>query len=488
MKILSPPLPRSEHGLSGHIVPFIGGFLLAIGIWDPSVFGLWGSFYFVGARAALAIVWYGVQLYTGASYMANMLRAIFGHYYTDIPNHIPASVGITSSGMLAFFLFWLLHFGFCFFRPYQLKKFFWFKGFIIFPAVFGLFIFCMVNTHGKIGGALPTATYTGGMGWFFMHAINSGMGNSATLITNQPDIARWSKTKLGATTATIVQPVAVTVSATFGILATAAINNAWGLSLWNPWDLLDAIMDRYWSGGARFAIFLCALTWTASILGTNIAANMIPFGADSAMLWPRYIDMKRGFFIVEFLGFAICPWKILASAATFTTFLSGYGLFMASVVAIMVADYFFINNGNVFVPFLYDPSKTNPHYYYHRGWNVQALIAYIVGIALPFPGFCWSLGATGVSPGGQHMFEMGWILSFFTSLAVYTALCKIWPTKTQKLIKEQGLGWEVIGKIQEDIERELTGEEGVAEAVEVGDQEEDPNKGTKDITVAEKAF
>ena len=26
-----------------------------------SVFGLWGSFYFVGARAALAIVWYGVQ-------------------------------------------------------------------------------------------------------------------------------------------------------------------------------------------------------------------------------------------------------------------------------------------------------------------------------------------------------------------------------------------------------------------------------------------
>ena len=26
-----------------------------------SVFGMWGSYYFVGARAALAIVWYGVQ-------------------------------------------------------------------------------------------------------------------------------------------------------------------------------------------------------------------------------------------------------------------------------------------------------------------------------------------------------------------------------------------------------------------------------------------
>lgn len=65
---------------------------------------------------------------------------------------------------------------------------------------------------------------------------------------------------------------------------------------------------------------------------------MISFGSDAAMLFPRYIDMKRGFFIVEFLAFAIAPWKILASASVFTTFLSGYGLFMASVAAIMIAD------------------------------------------------------------------------------------------------------------------------------------------------------
>lgn len=62
-----------------------------------SVFGMYGAYYFVGVRAALAIIWYGVQLYSGASLLANMLRAVFGHNYTDIPNHIPASVGIVSS-------------------------------------------------------------------------------------------------------------------------------------------------------------------------------------------------------------------------------------------------------------------------------------------------------------------------------------------------------------------------------------------------------
>lgn len=106
----------------------------------------------------------------------------------------------------------------------------------------------------------------------------------------------------------------------------------------NPWDLLDAIQDHHDGSGARFALFLAAFCWTVSILGTNIATNMISFGSDVALLWPRYIDMRRGFFIAQVLGYAIVPWKILASATIFTTFLSGYGLFMASVVGIMIAE------------------------------------------------------------------------------------------------------------------------------------------------------
>lgn len=286
--------------------------------------------------------------------MSNILRCIFGHNFTDIPNHIPESVGITTSGMLAFFLFWLVHFPFCAFRPYQLKAFFWFKSIIVLPAVWGLFIFCMVNTKGNIG-SVYSSSIKGSKGWFIMYAINSGIGNTATLITNQPDIARWSKTKTGAQWSQLVtQPLSVTLSAALGILATAAINNSWGLEtpLWNPWDLLGATLDRYWSASTRFAVFLSAFTWMVSILGTNIAANMIPFGADSSMLFPKYITIPRGQFIVEFLAFAICPWKILASASVFTTFLSGYGLFMASVVAIMVCDCKFSNSRRSFGGFV----------------------------------------------------------------------------------------------------------------------------------------
>ena len=57
------------------------------------------------------------------------------------------------------------------------------------PAIWGLFIFCMVNTGGNIGLAhldeTSAASGANGWGWFFVYAINSGMGNTATLITNQ---------------------------------------------------------------------------------------------------------------------------------------------------------------------------------------------------------------------------------------------------------------------------------------------------------------
>lgn len=114
---------------------------------------------------------------------------------------------------------------------------------------------------------------------------------------------------------------------------------------------------------------------------------------------------------------------------------------MASVVAVMVADYFLLSKGNIFISHCYDGSRTNEHYYYHKGWNVQAVIAYLCGIALPFAGFVGSLGAN-VSAAATDLGHLGWLISFFTSLIVYYAICLVWPTRNQRLIKQMGLGWE----------------------------------------------
>jgi NCS1 family nucleobase:cation symporter-1 len=102
---------------------------------------------------------------------------------------------------------------------------------------------------------------------------------------------------------------------------------------------------------------------------------------------------------------------------------------------------YLLTRGNVFIGHLYNGKKTNPHYYYTMGWNIQGVIAYLCGIALPFPGFVGTLGPT-VSAGATDLGRLGWLLSFTVSFVVYYVLCLIWPTKNQKLIKEMGLGWE----------------------------------------------
>lgn len=171
----------------------------------------------------------------------------------------------------------------------------------------------------------------------------------------------------------VANPISVTLAATLGILSTSAINNAWGLALWNPWDLLLEIVTRYDRPDVKFAIFLCAAFWAILVLGTNIAANSIPFGADSSLLLPKYINMTRGQFIVLVLAWVTCPWKILSSAGTFVAFLGGYGLFMAAVVGVMTADYYLITRGNMFIRHLYDGDSRNPHYHYFHGFNIQGM-------------------------------------------------------------------------------------------------------------------
>lgn len=102
---------------------------------------------------------------------------------------------------------------------------------------------------------------------------------------------------------------------------------------------------------------------------------------------------------------------------------------------------FLLTKGNVFIPSLYNGTPANKNYYYTNGVNIQAVLAYLIGISLPFPGFCGELGAS-VSAPAMHMMDLGWILSFTTAFVAYYLICTVWPTQNMKYVKEQGLRFE----------------------------------------------
>lgn len=63
-----------------------------------------------------------------------------------------------------------------------------------------------------------------------------------------------------------------------------------------------------------------------------------------------------------------------------------------------------------------------------------------------------------VSETATHIDELGWLLSFFVAGVVYWGVCRIWPTRNQRLVREMGLGWEEMswreGGVVEGIELE----------------------------------
>lgn len=89
-----------------------------------SVFGMYGQYFFVWIRAVVAIIWFGVQTYFGSQHLSVIFRCIFGNSWENMPNHLPASAGISSRDLLAFFLFWMLELPFQAVHPTKIKYLF----------------------------------------------------------------------------------------------------------------------------------------------------------------------------------------------------------------------------------------------------------------------------------------------------------------------------------------------------------------------------
>ena len=206
-------------------------------------------------------------------------------------------------------------------------------------------------------------------------------------------------------------------------------------------------------------------------LGTSLACNFLPFGADVTSLCPKYINIIRGQVLCLILAFAITPWHILTSAPTFLNFLgyvatllvvledfmlipsstcSGYAIFQGNIVAIMLVDCkscrcstpndgawnwtdfscilpdFIVRKGNIDIRDLYSESR-DAKYWYTYGVNWRATLAFVAGFAVPLPGFIGSFGTTTVSVAASRMYALGWALSLVVGGLVYWVMCLIWP-------------------------------------------------------------
>lgn len=202
------------------------------------------------------------------------------------------------------------------------------------------------------------------------------------------------------------------------------------------------------SHGGRAAAAFAAIGLIIVTLGINISANSISAANDLMSFAPKYINIRRGQLLAAVIGsWAFVPWKILASAAKFLAFLGGYTIFLGPMTSILMTDYFIVRRGNVSVPDMY-----NFHGIYRYspkfGSNWRAVVAFFIGCVPPLPGFVNNIvvagmGKTGVSVGGQRLFNIGYLYSFVAAGVFYYAFNKISP-HTESMMDYPNTGEDII--------------------------------------------
>ena len=360
-----------------------------------------------------------------------------------------------------------------FIHPTVLRHLFVVKAVYTTISLFGVLGWVISANGGKIGEFSYTTAQTQLSGsdliWPMIQAINSVMGALAPVLINQPDIARYGHSYSDVTWSQGIGILMSKVLVMFlSTATTAAATQVLGKSYWNVWDLYGAILDQYWTPGARAGMVFASFGMMLAVLVTNAGSNSLPVGADLTGIFPRWLTIVRGQVLCAILAPLLVPWKIIASAKSFLTFLGSYTVFLMPICACMIIDYWLIRRGNFHVPSLYSSSPEGPYAYY-KGWNLRMLAAWVAGVAFTVHGVAGSLDADSVAGTSKNMYKLGFLLSLSMGGLVYYTLCVIWPVQMLPSGSERYLAFEDLAENEGFFDNEnlgtITG--GVLEGEEV---------------------
>lgn len=93
-----------------------------------------------------------------------------------------------SEGMICYFLYWLIQFPFLLVSPQKIRWLFLAKAIIVPPTWLALLIWALVKVPPSSGLFAQKAVLSGSeLSWAWLGALNSALGNYATLGVNIPD-------------------------------------------------------------------------------------------------------------------------------------------------------------------------------------------------------------------------------------------------------------------------------------------------------------
>jgi len=352
------------------------------------MYGINGAAFGIVMRCMTGIIWWGVQAYFGAQAITICIGAMNPSFLTwDTFNN---ANGISSANFVGLVIYCVLMVPCLWIPPERLHLFFRVVTFITLGAFFGI----VGYTTRKAGGAgsmfhQPSQTFTskGELGWACVKGIFAVLGTASTGCLGQSDYTRYAKHPRSPVISQLLgAPCSLAFSSIIGVISASAAKDLMGEVVWNPVVLLGEIQQFEGNTSkARAAVFFGAFAFVLQQMALNLLINTLCASMDAAGLLPKYLNVRRGSFLIMFVGILIWPWKILSSAKAVVVFGTGWGAFASPQTGILIAKYYIVNKRKVLLKDLYIRSKESI-YWYKGGWDWRSMVAFFVGCAFLLPG------------------------------------------------------------------------------------------------------
>ncbi|GJN94389.1 hypothetical protein Rhopal_007469-T1 [Rhodotorula paludigena] len=337
--------------------------------------------------------WPALNRVNGAQALYVMLYAIFPSFRHTPKNTMSSGSALTSGEMICFFVFLVFN---ILMLMVDIRK--WVRLTYAKIAVYCISSAGMLALAvTKAGGVGPIVTHGGSVTgsakhWLHIQMILTSAASCSTFASNASDWQRMARRPNDPIPGQFFGfPLANFFTNVVGMLVASCSQPIYGELVWNPVTFLKMLLEDNYDAKHRAGAFFIAFGFVFSLLFSATVENVYPCGNDLAALCPRYISVKRGFFICIAISIALNPWYLLGSAAKFITVLSSYQIFLFSIAAIIMADYFLVSKGFFVYNDLYHRRKEGT-YWYTYGLNWRAFVAYFLGVGCNFAGFLNNLG------------------------------------------------------------------------------------------------
>jgi nucleobase:cation symporter-1, NCS1 family len=412
-------------------------------LWMKQNWGIWGYLFPMAIRVFLSFIWTATNLWYGSQCLKVLLTCMSPAFLTGAMATPLANGAMKTYDFVSFVIYFVLCLPLIAVSPERYKKPFMIASVIVATTVFTLLIWSTVRAGGggslladvsAISGVKPA---TGGaLGWAFVAAVTANIGGIATHMWSQSDYTRYARKPGDQVLAQLVMvPLGTIIVASIGIVCTSCAATMYPQEkflLWNPYAFLEAVRKYEDHPSARAGVAFASIAFMLSQFGIVVASNLVVAGIDLAALLPRWFTIRRGAYFTIAFAFVMQPWSLLNTATNFLTVVGSFNIFLGPLMGIMFADYFIIHKSTMKLTDLYGSSEDSI-YWFTRGWNWRAGVAWVSGVWFLLPGLVQrATAATGASwEAWLRLYQLAWFLGCVVSGLVYMALDYFWPIQNR---------------------------------------------------------